>query len=69
MPSLSSSPNDGDRPVVLGRGRLESGPARVDSASKLERRLAALRGEPVLVLSLNEDANEGEGSWLMVYVS
>ena len=67
MPSLISSPKDGDRPIVLGSGRLESRPARVDSTSKLERRLAVLNGDDARVLPLeDEDAYAGGGDWAML---
>lgn len=61
MPSRISSPlNDGDRPIVLGNGRFDSRPARVDNTSKLERRLAVLNGEVALVLPLEVEYAVGD---------
>lgn len=74
-PSLISSPSDGERPFGFGTGSFESGPARLDRTSKLERRRAAftsdLKGEelplaPGDVNEVNDVYDEGGDVLFMV---
>lgn len=61
IPSLISSPNDSMRPLGLGSGKFDSGPARVDSISKLDRLraiMSCLKGEE---LPLPLEGYEGGG--------